>query len=111
VDAPDVWEAGIGNVRQPHSLFRLKRGQEWPALPEYPEELEDAVRIEFEAGYTPGDPELELIKTWAKLSLGNLYENRESVVIGTISSELPGFAYMLNNVRLNGHPHFLVGAR
>jgi len=86
------------------STITLKYNQVWPSVLT----CEAAVNVEFWAGYTngiinpivdysatnvEGDP-LNLIPAPIKhamlLWIGSLYENREDVVIGTISSELPG---------------------
>lgn len=62
----------------------LKSDQSWPAY----YGRANAVSITFVAGSAPeGVP--SQIKAAIKLLVGNLYENREATVIGTITSELP----------------------
>ena len=62
----------------------------FPVFTPYPV---SAVRIRFVAGYKiGGDPHLiipEQINNAIKFLIGHFYENRESVVIGTITSKVP----------------------
>lgn len=92
----------------PLKELRLKQGETWPTLGDYPltgGDVDDAVRITYRAGYE--DPEadalpasdFELVRAVAKLRLGFLYENRESVVVGTMVTQQPGVADMLENLR------------
>ena len=65
------------------------------------------VTIMVTAGYavedSPPRPVPEIFKSAVKLMVGNLYENRETVVVGTITSQLPqSFEYLL-------HPHRVMG--
>ena len=65
------------------------------------------VTIVVTAGYgvenSPPQPVPEIFKSAVKLMVGNLYENRETVVVGTITSQLPqSFEYLL-------HPHRVMG--
>ncbi|WCS66493.1 head-tail connector [Caulobacter phage TMCBR2] len=106
VDVDEVWQVEPGDVAQPCALFRLQPGGVWPDLPNYTYAPLSAVQIRFKAGYQAGDPELELVKAYAKLRLGTFYENRESSLVGTTAVDLPGFANMLENVRANC-PDFL----
>jgi uncharacterized phiE125 gp8 family phage protein len=57
----------------------------WPVTREIP----NAVTIRFVAGYGAIGTVPESIKAALKLLVGHWYENRETVVIGTITSELP----------------------
>lgn len=93
---------------EPHAQLYLLPGAVWPTLPAYdPAGLyDDAVEITFTTGYPDGHPDLELVKAYARLRLGTLYENREAVVIGTISSVLPAWENMLDNLRVR-HPDFM----
>lgn len=65
-------------------------GQVWPMTAD----TINAVRIQYEAGYTLADdspnsrPLPASIRAAMLLLIGNWYENREAVVIGTIQSEL-----------------------
>lgn len=89
------------------SVLSLNAGSYWPSIPTLPAGLyADAVQVTFTCGYEADDPDLEAIKAYARLRLGMLYENREAVIVGTIATELPGFAYMLENLRVS-HPDFL----
>lgn len=54
-----------------------------------------ALRIEFTAGYDLADAVPASIKAALLLMIGHAYENREGVVVGTISSELPLGVYSL----------------
>lgn len=66
-------------------------GKTWPVTLDYP----GAVRVRFVAGYGPiipeePDPDVtypdnvpQCIKNWMKLNVASLYENRESLVIGS----------------------------
>lgn len=64
--------------------LRLKIGQSWPTI----YSRDDAVRIVFNTGPTPELVPL-LVKAAMMLILGTLYERRESVIVGTIATELP----------------------
>lgn len=54
-------------------------GLEWPST----RQQADAVQITFSAGYADASSVPELIKTWIKLRVGTLYENREMFVVDT----------------------------
>lgn len=60
----------------------------------------ESIRIRFICGYdlTPSDLLPERIKTWVKLVIGSLYENRESVIVGTRAqiAQLPD--HLLNSI-------------
>jgi len=60
---------------------------EWPT----PREIKNAVRITFYSGYSTPANVPEPIKQWVKLRVGSMYENRESLMVGTgnFVSELP----------------------
>lgn len=95
---------------EPHAILSLHDGDAWPALPAYVPAgrvYDDAVQITFTTGYPDGHPELELFKAYAKLRLGQLYENREAVVAGTSVAILPAWESMLDNLRAS-HPDFLL---
>lgn len=59
----------------------------------------NAVRVRFRCGYLGGSPEAETvpgaIKAAIKLILGNLYENRETIVVGQSVDEIPWTAQAL----------------
>jgi len=95
---------------EPHALLSLHGGSVWPTLPAYEPAgryYDDAVQITFTTGYPDGHPELELFKAYARLRLGQLYENREAVVAGTSVAILPAWESMLDNLRAS-HPDFLL---
>jgi uncharacterized phiE125 gp8 family phage protein len=60
---------------------------EWP----YPKEIPNAVRVTYYSGYSTPANVPEAIKHWVKLRVGSMYENRESLMVGTgnFISELP----------------------
>lgn len=106
--------ASLYSVRQseaePHAILFLNTGSVWPTLPAYdPTDrvYDDAVEVTFTTGWDEGHPDLELVKAYAKLRLGMLYENREGIVVGTITSVLPAWESMLENLRVR-HPDFLL---
>ena len=63
----------------------LRYGQVWPSV--YAEE--DVVTVRFVAGYGDAEDVPQLIKQAMLLMLGHWYANREQVVVGTITAELP----------------------
>jgi uncharacterized phiE125 gp8 family phage protein len=72
-------------TREPGGIF-LKYAQVWPT----PRDIQNAVTVRYVAGYgAAGTSVPNAIKQAMLLLIGNWYENRESVVIGTISGELP----------------------
>ena len=74
-------------------------GQSWPAT----QERVNAVAIEYVAGYgAAGDVVPESLKSWMKLRIGSLYENRESTVIDTrlIDVNLPFVDSLLDPFRV-----------
>jgi len=60
---------------------------EWPN----PKEIPNAVRVTYYSGYSTPANVPEAIKHWVKLRVGSMYENRESLMVGTgnFISELP----------------------
>lgn len=60
---------------------------EWPT----PRDEKNAVRITYYSGYSTPANVPEPIKQWVKLRVGSMYENRESLMVGTgnFVSELP----------------------
>lgn len=102
--AYDTVDAGLYETLpgEPFTELALKPGLEWPTLTG---SGRGAVQIQFQAGVpTGGDgepdpPEFELIRAYAALRLGWLYEHRESMIAGTTFGEMPGLGGMLENVR------------
>lgn len=78
LDAGAYQVFGLGSADG--AKVRPAYGTSWPAIRNQP----DAVAIVFTAGFgdNPGDVP-EPIRTAIKMRVGHLYENRESVVIGT----------------------------
>lgn len=66
-------------------------GTTWPAARPQP----DAVAVEFTCGYGAPEDVPEPIRRAVLLLVGTLYANRESVVTGTIATELPHTAEWL----------------
>lgn len=94
----------VGDVRiiQGRHLVPMP-GKDWPS-----DALCGSVQIRFTAGYgtTGTGPTLDVrpvppaLISAALLMLGHLFENREAVVVGTISSEMPmGFMHLCNPFR------------
>lgn len=59
-------------------------GSCWPATAPYP----DAVRVSYAAGYADADAVPACARAAILLRVGTLYENREQLVVGTISGVL-----------------------
>lgn len=103
----------LGEEATGHAVLSLAPGIRWPDLPAYPVAgavYDDAVQVTFTTGYEDGDPDLEMFKAYAKLRLGQFYENREAVVLGTSVAMLSGWENMLENLRVS-HPDYLLGNR
>lgn len=80
----DVYEVLSDNTR---ASIVLKPGQSWPNTRT---EQREAVTITFTAGYGAATTDVpESARAAMLLIVGTLFDNRESVVIGTISSTLP----------------------
>lgn len=74
----------VDNVSQPGRLL-LRAGQSWPT----PKTQENAVIIEFEAGFGGAAEVPEMLKHGMKILCGHWYENRSAVAIGNIVNDLP----------------------
>ena len=59
-----------------------------------------AVRVLYTAGYGDAGDVPDVFKSAIKLVVGNLYENRETAVVGTITSQLPTLETLLVNRRV-----------
>lgn len=98
-------EVGTGLFQLAHdaqgSFLWLRRGFNRPTL--YDDRL-DPVRVTFTAGYGEADDVPGALKAAIRLIVGHLYENRESVIVGTIDAkELPmGVAALINPFRRVG---------
>lgn len=70
-------------------------GKIWPVtLPQIA-----SASVTFVAGYGAAAAVPEGIKSWMKLRLSALYENREEVIVGTIVTPVPYFDSLLNPFR------------
>lgn len=65
-------------------------GQHWPAISGSPE----AVRVQYQAGYAEGEVP-KAIKQAILLIVGHWFQNRDTVITGTIVSEMPFAAQAL----------------
>jgi len=92
---PTVYELD-SNVLPP--VVRLAWNQWWPC----PRSQSNAVRVKYVAGYGDSGNDVPFgIRAAMLLQIGYLYENRESVNIGNITSELPlAFKSLLNPFRV-----------
>lgn len=70
------------DTRSIYPLLAPQWGSQWPSTTDEPE----SVTIAATAGQTETPPDVEVA---VLLLIGHWYENRESVVIGTITSEVP----------------------
>jgi uncharacterized phiE125 gp8 family phage protein len=59
-----------------------------------------AVRVIYTAGYGAASAVPDVYKSAIKLMVGNLYENRETAVVGTIVANLPTIESLLRNRRV-----------
>lgn len=75
----------VGQHSEPASL-RPAYGTAWPAA----RNQADAVIVRYVAGYPDASRVPAQVKAWMLLRIGTLYENRESIVNGTISQDLAG---------------------
>jgi uncharacterized phiE125 gp8 family phage protein len=74
----------------------LAYGQSWPSSRAQPE----SVQVIFSTGYADAASVPEPIKTWIKLRVGTMYENRESVVVdGRIAIVVMPFDFLLDRYR------------
>lgn len=87
------------------SWLALENQASWPST----EGRDGAVRVRFTAGYAPttdSPPDLagnvpEPIKAAIKLMVGDMYENREERIVGTIVAELPTVQRLLAPYRIS----------
>ena len=77
----------IADYRSGLCVLRPVSGTQWPRL-----QTNSQVAIQYKAGYLDAASVPSPIKAWMLLLIGTLYENRESVVVGTgiNAAELPG---------------------
>lgn len=88
----------VDTAHEPGRVF-LKYGASWPSVTLQPAA---GVTIEYVAGYGDAAADVpQAIKQAMFLIMGHLYENRESVVVGTIAKEIPlGAMSLLWNYRI-----------
>jgi len=72
-------------LRYEPSQIQLADGQSFPTITK----RNDAVRVRYTVGYGAASDVPEIIKQAILLTIGNFYQNRNSVVIGRIATELP----------------------
>ena len=81
------------------AIIEPVEGYSWPT----PDCIDAAVRVNFTAGYgTDAASVPDMIRHYIKIVCGDMYANRESIVIGTIASRLEHIADMLENFRIRG---------
>lgn len=92
----------VDNVSEPGWVVPVVSG--WPGV----FEGINSVRINFVAGYAsnnspPTDTIPASLKAAVLLQLGNLYENRESQVVGTVVNQLPtgGIEHLMRQYRVS----------
>lgn len=73
--------AGEYDDGMPYVGFRP--GETYPLL----DQRAQPITVYYTAGYVPGEVPADIIQ-WMKLTIGTMYNNRESVVNGTISGQL-----------------------
>jgi len=80
-----------------HGRLYLNYGYSWPSI----RVERNAVSVIFVAGY--GDPVdvPEDIRSWMLLRIGQRYEHREGVVVGTIATKLPDVDSLLMGGRVS----------
>lgn len=85
------------DTRQLYPLLMPQWGTEWPATIAEPESVTITATVGYADAELPGDVRAALL-----LIIGHLYANRESVVMGTISSELPmGVSMLLDPYKIH----------
>lgn len=104
LDADDVTTTLSTNVYEvldndTTAYIALKPGQIWPSARF---EQYEAVTITFTAGYGAATSDVPATARSAMfLIIGNLFENREQAVIGTITAELPfGVTTLLDTIKV-----------
>ena len=77
---------------------RVAYGKSWPSV----DAVEDAVVVTYETGYTVGSPSdlPGTIRSAMMLVIGDLYENREAQILGTIVTENKTVERLLSMHRL-----------
>lgn len=91
--APSVYQAVLASEYTARAV--LAYGQSWPSTRSQPE----AVQIVFSTGYADAASVPELIKTWIKLRVGALYENREAWTTGQAIERNAHVDYLIDRYR------------
>lgn len=87
----------VDTAHEPGRVF-LKYGASWPSVALQPAA---GVTIEYVAGYGDASDVPQAIKQAMLLIIGDLYEHREAVVVGTTAKEIPlGAMALLWNYRI-----------
>ncbi len=87
--------------RYGNPYIKLDDGQSWPAT----KTRDDAIEVIYIAGYGANQSDVPPAIVHAiKLQIGHYYEQREAVIVGTISSVLPMGVMRL--LRKHIRPHF-----
>lgn len=92
--SPTIGAAGVVEISTKSAPGRLQPayGTQWPIIRAGDF---DPIQIGFAAGYATGGSPADLsvippeLKLWTKQRLATLYENRETIIIGTIVTPLP----------------------
>lgn len=79
-----TWAAANYEVDTARDTIWLAYETDWPAL----RNIQNAVKIRSVFGHVTSDEECELAKQAALLLVGHWHENREAVLIGSISKEI-----------------------
>lgn len=74
----------------------LAYGESWPSIRIEP----NAVRVEYVAGYGDASAVPEDVRSWMLLRVGERYEHREGLVVGTIATRLPGLESLVAGDRI-----------
>jgi uncharacterized phiE125 gp8 family phage protein len=100
--SPVSTDTYVVDTSNPKPRISLPDGGSWPTL----NDVANAIRVRFRAGYVDEDqsPAVGVVPFAAKaaimLTLGTLYANRESVVIGQTATMMPaGAEYLLRKIR------------
>lgn len=86
----------IVNAGKRNGEITLAYGKSWPAT----REQANAVTIRFVAGYGAASAVPESIRTAIRLTVGDLYSNREASIIGVSHTDNPAVASLLGPYRL-----------
>lgn len=83
VDSSWYFLDALSNERSGYAV--LKSGYAWPST----YARDDAVQVEFVAGWANADAVPSPIKHWIKTRISTLYKHRDETIVGTIVSPLP----------------------